>query len=494
MEKNLQFSEKAHMNRRFLDGYSIIAAVLVAAYVMELVKGNRTPGYILVFCLILLTPLIVCILLFKKNRENAAIKYLGTFGYGALYLFVLLTSTSILSFCYIIPMIVVVMVYQDSKFALKTGIMSILINVLNIAVMCSVQGGPDSGMIVNFEIQIALVMLTVGISILATKVLEKISTYRLGIIEGEKEKQEEILHQILAAVDALGKKISDIDKEAKKMANQGESSKKAITEIVDGTNDLARTIQKQLEMTESIGNMTDATGVIAEEIQAKFKDTREVAEVGDRDINELEKASERNGQVSGQVSATMDKLLSQTNEVNEILQMIGEITEQTTLLALNASIEAARAGEAGKGFAVVADEIKKLSSETENATCQIGRILEELTKQTDEAESSVNSLIESNKRQAELVKKTRQAFAQIKKDIVDVSDSVDRQAVNMEKIKDSNKEIVHYVENLSAFSEELLANTENTKDMTEDTIEGTQKVSGLLEEVTQEVEGLRSIV
>ena len=333
-----------------------------------------------------------------------------------------------------------------------------------------------------------------GISILATKVLEKVSAYRFEIIAGEKGKQEEMLQQVLAAVDALANKVSDIDKEAKKMASQGESSKKAIEEIVAGTNDLAKTIQKQLEMTESIGNMTDATGEIAEEIQDKFKDTREVTELGDKGINELEKASKLNGQVSGQVSATMDKLLSQTNEVNEILQLIEGITEQTTLLALNASIEAARAGEAGKGFAVVADEIKKLSSETESATYQIRSILEELTKQTDEAETSVNSLIESNKKQADLVMKTRKAFAQIKEDIVDVGGSVERQAVNMERIKDSNKEIIHYVESLSAFSEELLANTENTRDMAEDTIEGTQRVSGLLEEVMQEVEGLRQIV
>lgn len=494
MEKNLPFSEKAHMNRRFLDSYSIIAGVLLAAYVVELVKGNRTPGYFAVFCLVLLAPLVGCILIYQKNREAAAIKYVGTFGYGVLYLFVLLTSTSILAFSYILPMVVVVMIFQDSRFALKAGVMAFLINVLDVVVMCSIQGGPDSGMIVNFEIQIAAVALTAGISVFATKVLEKISAYRLGIIEGEKEKQEEILKQVLTAVDTLVDKVSGIEAEAKKMASQGENSKKAIQEIVDGTNDLARTIQNQLEMTENIGNMTDSTGEISREIQKKFTDTRKVTELGDQDIMELEKSSERNGRVSAEVSVTMDKLLSQTNEVNEILQLIEGITEQTTLLALNASIEAARAGEAGKGFAVVADEIKKLSSETEGATYQIRTILEELTKQTDEAEVSVNSLIESNKKQADLVMKTRKAFAQIKADIEDVGGSVERQAVNMDKIKDSNKEIVHYVENLSAFSEELLANTENTRDMTEDTIEGTQKVSGLLEEVMQEVEGLRHIV
>lgn len=494
MEKILPFSEKGYVNRRFLDCHGIIAGVLIAAYLVELAKGNRTPGYIAVFCVILLVPFIGCVLLYRKNKESGKIKYLGVFGYGVLYAFVLLTSTSILSFCYILPMIVVVMMFQDSKFALKAGIMSILINIAYVVLMCSVQGGPDKGMIVNYEIQIAVVVLTVGISMVATKVLEKVSSYQMGLIENEKEKGAEVLDQVLSAVEALVKKVSDIDEEAKKMTSQSESSKKAIEEIVAGTNDLAQTIQRQLEMTESIGSMTEATDEIANEIQEKFKDTREVTELGGRNINELEKASEQNTAVSSQVSTTMDKLLAQTGEVNEILQLIEGITEQTTLLALNASIEAARAGEAGKGFAVVADEIKKLSSETEAATYQIRTILEELMKQTNEAEESVSILIDSNDKQAELVVKTQKAFAQIESDIVAVDGSVGRQAANMDQIKESNKEIIHYVESLSAFSEELLANTENTRDMTEDTIEGTRKVSELLDEVMQEVEVLKSIV
>lgn len=494
MEKILPFSEKGHMNRRFLDCYGIIAGVLIAAYLVELIKGSRTPGYIVVFCLILLAPLIGSVFLYRKNKESGQVKYLGVFGYGVLYAFVLLTSTSILSFCYILPIVVAVMMFQDSKFALKAGIMSILINVADVALMCSIQGGPDKAMIVNYEIQIAVVVLTVGISIVATKVLEKVSNYRLSLIEDEKEKSTELLGQVLSAVEVLVKKVSDIDEEAKKMTSQGESSKKAIEEIVAGTNDLAQTIQRQLEMTESIGSMTDATDEIANEIQEKFKDTRKVTELGGQDINELEKASEQNTKVSSQVSTTMDKLLTQTNEVNEILQLIEGITEQTTLLALNASIEAARAGEAGKGFAVVADEIKKLASETESATYQIRTILEELTKQTNEAEGSVSSLIKSNEKQAGLVMKTQKAFSQIESDIAAVDSSVQRQAANMDRIKESNKEIIHYVENLSAFSEELLANTENTRDMTEDTIEAVRKVSGLLDEVMQEIEVLRSIV
>ncbi len=61
-------------------------------------------------------------------------------------------------------------------------------------------------------------------------------------------------------------------------------------------------------------------------------------------------------------------------EINALTANIIEISDQTDLLALNASIEAARAGEAGKGFAVVADEISKLAKDSSDAANRIGEV------------------------------------------------------------------------------------------------------------------------
>lgn len=489
----MEFQEKEYLNRRFLNCYGIIAGVLFAAYILELVKGNRTLEYTAIFSVILLIPLVISLLIYKKDKSSPLIKYVGVFGYEILYAFVLLTSVSILAFSYVLPMIVAIALYQNSKFALEGGITAILINVIYI-VMCVTRSGAESLDIVNFEIEVAAVILVVGISILSTKALERVSQYRLNLIEQEKEKEAGILKQVLSVTGELVEKISEIDTESKKIAKQGERSKSAVEEIVTGTNDLASTIQRQLQMTENIGSLTDAMGTNVEEIQDKFAGTRKVTEDGNQDVAELLKASGLNDKASSEVSVTMNNLARQTGEVNEILQMIEGITTQTTLLALNASIEAARAGEAGKGFAVVADEIQKLASQTEEATGQIKVIINELTRQTDVAEKSVGSLVESNKKQAELVERTRIAFDRIRKDIMDVSSSVEKQSSGMGQVKDSNTEIIQYVENLSAFSEELLANTENTKDLTDSTIEGTEKVSRLLDEVMKEVEVLKTIV
>jgi methyl-accepting chemotaxis protein len=72
-------------------------------------------------------------------------------------------------------------------------------------------------------------------------------------------------------------------------------------------------------------------------------------------------------------------------EINQIVELIDEISTQTNMLALNAAIEASRAGEQGKGFAVVANEVRKLAERTSTATKDIGMFIESIQGATEEA-------------------------------------------------------------------------------------------------------------
>lgn len=102
----------------------------------------------------------------------------------------------------------------------------------------------------------------------------------------------------------------------------------------------------------------------------------------------------------------MDNLEEALRQVQAVALTIDRIGRQTNLLALNATLEAARAGEAGRGFAIVAGEVKKLASDSRNATEQIARTIERLGAEargiSDEIDAGVASGGEARARTAEL--------------------------------------------------------------------------------------------
>jgi methyl-accepting chemotaxis protein len=91
-------------------------------------------------------------------------------------------------------------------------------------------------------------------------------------------------------------------------------------------------------------------------------------------------------------NATITTLVSATQKIGEVVDLINSIAAQTNLLALNATIEAARAGEAGRGFAVVASEVKSLATQTSKATDEIAAQIAAVQTNTKEAVEAISGI------------------------------------------------------------------------------------------------------
>ncbi len=198
-----------------------------------------------------------------------------------------------------------------------------------------------------------------------------------------------------------------------------------ITDVSDGINNALRSFDTAFDnMKESISQVSVAVDSIAENVTTQAASTDEandnVNTMGDKinrtgtEVTNLNDNAGEMNRISEQSMETLVRLIEVNNKTRESISamaeqtasthksveqihmaanLINEISDQTSLLALNASIEAARAGEAGRGFAVVADEIGKLANQSAVSVDEISKTVEELQ---DNATKSVQVMNEIN--------------------------------------------------------------------------------------------------
>ncbi len=489
----MKASEDTRKNKFALIGWAVTVIIIAVAYLIQVLKAERTMGYYLLLLLLAFAPLAAGIVFYRRDTETKALRGIIAIGYTILYGFVLWTGATILTFVYIFPIMSVLLVYNDGKLLRNFAIVNIILNVISVAIKAVVLHMTESAVIAEYEIQIFDVLLVFVIAIFACRIQSNINEEKMQTIEAQATQQESVLQSVQQATQVLNQRVSVIDRSAKDIEERSESAQASIEQIASGTSDVADNVQRQLEMSTGISGDLSSLTDISREVHERFQDTHRMSQEGVASINKLSQSAKLLEKTRDDVAVATDKLNRSVQEAKEILSLIRSVTDQTNLLALNASIEAARAGEHGRGFAVVASEIQKLSGDSGDATDKITEILETLSKEAGNVQEAVESLGTVSQRQGELVEETDRQFRSIGENIEHMSEEIDRQNEYLTQINDNNTQIAGSISNTSAYTQQLTANSENTMNMTKESLEGTREMTQSLNEILGEVRKLQDI-
>ncbi len=223
----------------------------------------------------------------------------------------------------------------------------------------------------------------------------------------------------------------------------------AASEISSGNSDLSSRTERQASSLEE-------TAASMEELASTVKQNAENARQANQLALAASKVAVNGGQVVTDVVATMSAMNASAKKIEDIISVIDGIAFQTNILALNAAVEAARAGEQGRGFAVVAGEVRNLAQRSADAAKEIKLLITdsvtktaEGTKQVERAGKTMNEVVISVKRVAEIISEIALASVEQSQGI----DQVNNALVSMDDVTQQNSALV---EQAAAAAESLV--------------------------------------
>lgn len=213
---------------------------------------------------------------------------------------------------------------------------------------------------------------------------------------------------------------------------------------------------KSLEMGNAITDIDGDVQVLSDNSNHMDKANEDAA----KSIETVLDSSNRSSAIVERITNQIEETNQAISSINEAVDLIMDITGQTSLLSLNASIEAARAGQAGRGFAVVADEIKKLSEQSAQGADAIKQVADNIFEKSNESVALVNEVRELIGKEQEDISVTKESFEILSKTINDNLVAVSRISEKTKQLDTIKQAIIGNINDLSAISEENAASNQ----------------------------------
>jgi methyl-accepting chemotaxis protein len=257
-----------------------------------------------------------------------------------------------------------------------------------------------------------------------------------------------------------------------------------MNEITEGTLQQAEDTQNSISAMSLLANSIQQVLDKAQNIFDSNQSAQKQIDVVKSDMELLNQSMKSSIEITKAMNTSINQLSDFTKNIDIVMSLVNNISEETNLLSLNASIEAARAGEAGKGFAVVAHEVKKLADQSKASTVNVKKSLNQIDAKTQETVKLVAKSNEIFENQKLILNQTSETFYNVFSTLQRIDSElkeINQQTLGMKLLKD---EMVDKVDNIAAVIEESAASTQEVCALSVDQKATTERLHEMSDKLT----------
>lgn len=444
--------------------------IIMMGTICEYIFGGARLIVIIAVAIAMLLANSVKIIVYKKNKKSNILQQLVVIAFSVVFFMMVLCIENFWIFFLPFPMLAAFTVYENKKLILVVGIACNIINFIGVARHMNVVYKNKmpllNGWVTLTEI-IILIAYTVSI-VLTSRMIKEDNDEKLKEVKYEQEKSKELSNKVIRIGNEIKVHAHSTDEIITELDVATDNTLSIFDKIIKGNNENLDCVKKQGGMAASIREMI--SNVQSEVDMADYMTTKSINEL-DSSINkvvDIKGQSETILTNNNELLKAIQYFLDSIKKIKSLIEGIADISEQTDMLALNASIECARAGDAGKGFVHVTHAISNLADETDKLTEDIFDVIKVLEYSAIKAKSVVYNVASAIDEENIILDTAIVEFKDMNINLATLGNNMKAIFERVGNIVSYSKEIENYTNELDKTSNEVSVTTYETVSLNED--------------------------
>ncbi|HEX4418094.1 MAG TPA: HAMP domain-containing methyl-accepting chemotaxis protein [Kofleriaceae bacterium] len=315
----------------------------------------------------------------------------------------------------------------------------------------------------------ASLLIAMAMGLLITRPIKQFAQQSQGLLQGDTDLTQRLNISSHDETSDLAENINQVFARLHQLATGVQS---AAFQVGASSAEISAASRQMLsglkDQTLKIESSTTAVTQLSASIQTVAGNAAQATEVAEQSSTAVTAAVERMETIRAAVADAADKMRElgeSSKRIGNIVEVIRQISEQTSMLALNASIEAAHAGEQGRGFAVVADEVSSLARRVGQSAKDIETLIQTVKEQTQAVMASMDVGTREVANGSQLVTGTLTGLGQLISVVKDTAGAVHEQAVVSDEIARNMDSVRQIATEVLSGSEESVVQAERLHEL-----------------------------